>query len=259
MEEKKFGGEDWKKMDLSFSNIDALLANEEDDRVHPLIPSQKNLRMCVIGGSGTGKTSFLVQFITRFLRVDKIYLCSRHLEQPKYIWMKEFYNEIEQNITAKLRKKKKNSNATYKIIETWTNDLNEMPTVDDLDKTKKNVVIFDDMVMEPDKFNKIPNYFVRGRHHGASVFYLSQTFFGIPRKIRLNTNFYAIFNLPSMTEVARIQRETASDLDKKDFIQLFRTALSEPYQFFFIATEEKKKFLKYRQNLDGLLVEPDTK
>jgi hypothetical protein len=229
MEEKK--SEDWRKMDLSFSNIDALLANEEDDRVHPLIPSQKNLRMCVIGGSGTGKTSFLVQFITRFLRVDKIYLCAKHLEQPKFQWMKEFYNEIEQNITAKLRKKKKNSNVTYKIIETWTNDLNEMPSVDELDKTKKNVVIFDDCLFVPDKTEKIPTYFVRGRHHGASVFFLSQSFFAIPRKVRLNTNFYTIFNLPSMTEVSRIQRETASDLDKKDFIQLFRTALSDHIKF----------------------------
>ena len=37
--------EDWKNMDLSFGNIDALLGNENDERIHPLIPSQKNMRM----------------------------------------------------------------------------------------------------------------------------------------------------------------------------------------------------------------------
>ena len=260
--EKKSGSSfdpHWKTMDLSFNNIDAMLGNEEDDRVHPLIPSQKNLRMCVIGGSGTGKTSFLVQFITRFLKVEKLYLCAKHLEQPKLKWLREFYEEVENKINMKIRKKKKNSNATFKIIETWTNDLNEMPSVDELDKTKKNVVIFDDCLFVPDRTEKIPTYFVRGRHHNASVFFLSQSFFAIPRKVRLNTNYYSIFNLPSMTEVSRIQRETASDLDKKDFIQLFRTALAEPYNFFFIATEEKKKFLKYRSNLDGLLIDPNVK
>jgi hypothetical protein len=246
--------EDWKNMDLSFGNIDALLGNENDERIHPLIPSQKNMRMCVIGGSSTGKTSFLVQFITKFLKVEKLYVCARHLEQQKLIWLKEFYTEVENNINNKLRRQKKQ--ATFKIIEAWTNDLNEFPTVDELDKTKKNVVIFDDMVMEPDRLNKIPSYYVRGRHHGAgAIFFLSQSFFGISRKIRLNTNYYAVFNLPSLTEASRIHREVASDLEKKEFLDLFKIAVSEPYSFFFIACDEKKKMLKYRQNLDTLLIE----
>lgn len=249
----QFENDSWKNMDLSFGNIDALLGNENDERIHPLIPSQKNMRVSIIGGSGTGKTSFLVQFVSKFMKVEKLYVCAKHLDQPKLKWLNEFYTEVENNINNKLRKQKKN--ATFKIIETWTNDLNEMPSVDELDKTKKNVVIFDDMVMEPDRLNKIPNYFVRGRHHGASVFYLSQSFFGIPRKIRLNTNYYAIFNLPSLTEITRIHREVAADLEKKEFLELFRIALEHPYNFFFIATEEKKKMLRYRQNLDGLLIE----
>lgn len=250
----QFENDSWRDMDLSFGNIDALLNNENDEKIHPLIPSQKNLRMCVIGGSGTGKTSFLVQFITKFMKVEKLYVCAKHLDQPKLKWLHDFYTEVENNINNKLRKQKKN--ATFKIIEAWTNDLNEMLSVDELDPTKKNVVIFDDMVMEPDKLNKIPNYFVRGRHHGASVFYLSQSFFAIPRRgIRLNTNYYAIFNIPSLTEITKIHREIAADLDKKDFLNLIRRSLSEPYNFFFVATEEKKKMLKYRQNLDGLLIE----
>ena len=251
--------DNWREMDLSIGNIDALLGNENDEKIHPLIPSQKNLRMCIVGGSGTGKTSFLVQFITKFMRVEKLYVLAKHLDQPKLIWLKDFYTEIETKINEKLRRKKKNSNANFKIIETWTNDINEMPTVDDLDKTKRNIVIFDDMVLEVDRLNNIPNYFVRGRHHGASVFYLSQSFFGIPRKIRLNANYYAIFNLPSLTETTRIHREVAADLDKKEFLDIFRRALAEDYNFLFIAVDEKKKMLKYRMNLDSLLIQPDNK
>jgi hypothetical protein len=246
----------WRDMDLSIGNIDALLGNENDEKIHPLIPSQKNLRMCVVGGSGTGKTSFLVQFITKFMRVEKLYVCAKHLDQPKLKWLHDFYTEIETKINEKLRKKKKTSNASFKIIEAWTNDLNDFPNVDELDKTKKNVIVYDDLVLERDPTNKIGNAFVRGRHHGASVFYLSQTFFGIPRKIRLNTNYYAIFNLPSLTEITRIHREIAGDLDKKEFIELIRRALAEEYYFFFVATDEKKKFLKYRVGLDGLLISP---
>lgn len=247
----------WRDMDLSIGNIDALLGNENDEKIHPLIPSQKNLRMSIIGGSGTGKTSFLVQFITKFMKVEKIYVCAKHLDQPKLKWLHDFYTEIETKINEKLRKKKKTSNANFKIIESFTNDLNEFPTVDQLDKNKKNIVVFDDMVMERDVSNKIPNYFVRGRHHGASVFYLSQTFFGIPRKIRLNTNYYAIFNLPSLTEITRIHREIAPDLEKRDFLDLIKQALSEDYNFFFVAVDEKKKMIKYRKNLDELLVHPE--
>jgi hypothetical protein len=251
--------QDWRDMDLTIGNIDAIIGNDVDEKIHPLIPSQKNLRLCIIGGSGTGKTSFLVQFITKFLKVEKIYCCAKHLDQPKLKWFRDFYTEIETKINEKLRRKKKNSNANFKIIETWTNDINEMPTVDDLDKTKRNIVIFDDMVMEKDPYNKIPNYFVRGRHHGASVFYLSQSFFGIPRKIRLNANYYCIFNLPSLTETTRIHREVAADLDKKEFLDIFRRALAEDYNFLFIAVDEKKKMLKYRMNLDSLLIQPENK
>ena len=83
--------------------------------------------------------------------------------------------------------------------------------------------------------------------------------FAIPRKIRLNTTHYVLYNMPSLTEVSRIHKEVASDLTKDEFVKYFKDAIEEDdetYDFFFIDTLQKKKWLKYRKNLDGLLIDP---
>lgn len=246
-----------KNIDLSFKNMDSLTEMEKEEQIHPLLPKQNNFRMLVSGGSGSGKTNMICQYIIRFMTVDRLYVCSKHLHQDKMEYLHNHYTELENAVNRKLRAKKKPEN--FKIIMSWTNELESFPTVDDLDPAYKNVVLFDDLVCEPDKKNIIGNYFVRSRHKNASIFYLAQSFYMVPRRtVRLNTTLYALFGLPSLTEINRIWREVASDLTKDEFLQYFKEAVGDEgsYGFFFINTLEKKKFLKYRAGLDGLLIEP---
>lgn len=245
-----------KDIDLSFKNMDSLSEMEKADQLHPLLPKQNNFRMLVIGGSGSGKTNMVVQYIIRFMTVDRIYVCSKHLHQDKMEYLHKHFTELENAVNKKLKAKKKPEN--FKIIMDWTNSLDSFPDVDSLDPAYKNVVLFDDLVCEIDRKDKIGNYFIRSRHKNCSLFYLAQSFFMIPRKVRLNASLFSLFGLPSLTEVNRIWREVASDLTKNDFLSYFKEAIGEEdsYGFFFINTLEKKKFLKYRKGLDELLIEP---
>jgi hypothetical protein len=235
----------YKNINLEFTDIDKNLKQEPDQEKHPLLPNQNNFRQIVCGSSGSGKTSYVCQYITRFMKVRKLYILAKHLNQPKMEYLINFYKEMERELSKKLKK-------DIQIVEIVTNDIDEFPTVDNI-TGKDNVIVIDDFVMEPDKQNKLPNYFVRGRHHGCSIFYLSQTFFAIPRKIRLNSNLFSIFNMLSLTETTRIHREVGSDLDKQEFLKAIRYATKEPYQFFFVDTTQTKKLLKYRKNLDEVI------
>jgi hypothetical protein len=260
--ERKSSTKKSKPLDLTMKNLDTIskIDDEEEDKpLHPLLPDQKNFRMLVVGPSGCGKTNFLVNYICRFMKVERLYVLSKHLQQDKMEFLHRHFTEIENTINKKLRSKKKPEN--FKIIMSWVNNISEFPVVDDLDKNYKNVVIFDDIIFEPDKNEKVSNYFVRSRHKNTSVFYLAQSFYAIPRKVRLNTTHYVLYNMPSLTEVSRIHKEVASDLTKNEFIDLFKDAIEDEdtYNFFFIDTLQKKKFLKYRRNLDELLIDPNVK
>lgn len=258
--DSKKRGKPEKLPDLSVKNLDGIAKMEEDDDgykpAHPLLPNQNNFRCLVVGPSGCGKTNFVVNYICRFMKVDRLYVLSKHLQQDKFEFLHRHFTEIENAINRKLKAKKKPEN--FKIIMSWTNELPLFPVVDDLDKNYRNVVVMDDILFEVDKYEKVANYFVRSRHKNCSIFYLAQSMFAIPRKVRLNTTHYVLYNMPSLTEVSRIHKEVASDLTKDEFIRYFKDAISDEdtYDFFFIDTLQKKKWLKYRRNLDGLLIDP---
>jgi hypothetical protein len=68
----------------------------------------------------------------------------------------------------------------------------DVPDPKDLDKTKKNLMIFDDLQLE--KQNTCEKYYIRGRHSNVDCFYLAQNYFRLPRQtIRENANFICLF------------------------------------------------------------------
>jgi hypothetical protein len=70
---------------------------------------------------------------------------------------------------------------------------------DDMDKKKKNLIIFDDCVNDKDQTMQ-RDYFTKGRHNSCSCIYLTQSFYDMnARCIRLNTNLFILFHLTKRT------------------------------------------------------------
>ena len=231
-----------KIIDLSITNIDDICEDDrEDDRKHPCIPRQP-FRALITGSSGSGKTNFVYQLLTRFLNIDKLYVMSKHLEQGKMVALENHYRTLEEKVQKKFKK------PDFKILEVFTNDLNEIPEVDELDPDLNNVILFDDCMLE--KQDKIIDYFIKGRHSNCSVIYLSQQFSRSPRSIRLNCSCYFLFNIPSLTDISFIHRECAPDLEKDELLRIYKNAMSVPYNFLTIDTCYKNPLMKYRVNLD---------
>ena len=83
---------------------------------------------------------------------------------------------------------KKKSDIECNFFETAS----DVPDPQDLNPEDKNLMIFDDLLLE--KQNKCECYYVRGRHSNVDCFYLSQNYFELPRHtIRINSNFICLF------------------------------------------------------------------
>ena len=58
-------------------NLDKIVNNKNEDEDWPI-------RMLIIGPSGSGKTNSLLHLINNLHLIDKIYLYTKDLEEPKY-------------------------------------------------------------------------------------------------------------------------------------------------------------------------------
>ena len=56
----------------------------------------------------------------------------------------------------------------------------DVPDPRDLSPEKKNLMVFDDLLLE--KENTCESYNVRGRHSNVDCFYLAQNYFKLPRQ-----------------------------------------------------------------------------
>ena len=68
----------------------------------------------------------------------------------------------------------------------------DVPDHRELSSEKRNVMVFDDLLLEKQK--TCESYYVRGRHNNVDCFYLAQNYLKLPRQtIRENTNYICLF------------------------------------------------------------------
>jgi hypothetical protein len=125
----------------------------------------------------------------------------------------------------------------------------DVPDPKDLDKTKKNLMIFDDLQLE--KQSTCEKYYIRGRHSNVDCFYLAQNYFRLPRQtIRENANFICLFP-QDLKNVNHIYNDhVSSDMSKDEFRSLCKRAWTQPHGFVTIDLTSDKYSGKYRIGFD---------
>ena len=71
--------------------------------------------------------------------------------------------------------------------------------------------------------------FLRGRKLNISLIFISQSYFKVPKTIRLNTTHYFIMKIPSKRELKQIASNLSSEIDFKDFMKLYKEYTKGPY------------------------------
>ena len=106
-------------------------------------------------------------------------------------------------------------------------------------------VVFDDMLDTSQKL--IDPFFTRGRHNDLDVYYLSQSYFDLPKRtIRNNSNIIILFQ-QTLKDVEHIYRDIAGfDMSYDEFKELCREAWRERYNYLLINRLEDKNGSRYK-------------
>ena len=197
-------------------------------------------RTLIVGPSFCGKTHLLLNKL-QLIRLDdntrKIHIITRSPEQYSNTALLAFGIEIEQ----------------VKVEE----DLEDKSIQD----FQNCCVVFDDMLDTSQKL--IDPFFTRGRHNDLDVYYLSQSYFDLPKRtIRNNSNIIILFQ-QTLKDVEHIYRDNAGfDMSYDEFKNLCKEAWRDKYNYLLINRLEDKNGSKYmicnESNLQYQIFNPQT-
>ena len=63
---------------------------------------------------------------------------------------------------------------------------------------------------------------LKGRKLNISIVFISQSYFKVPKTIRLNATHYFIITIPNKRELQQIASNHSSDIEFKDFMKLYK-------------------------------------
>ena len=121
-------------------------------------------------------------------------------------------------------------------------------------RKRKILIIFDDMIadiMNNIKFQAIiKELFIRCRKLNISLVFITQSYFSVPKDVRLNTTHYFIMKINNKRELQNIAINHSADIDYKDFMKIYRECTKEPFNFLTIDTTlPASNLLRFRKNL----------
>ena len=204
-------------------------------------------RILIIGGSGTGKTNALLNLINNQQDIDKICLYGKDPYEDKYQYL------INKRESVGL----KHFNYPKALIE-FSNDMhNVYKNIDnyDLNKENKILIVFDDVIADMinnKKLNSIvTELFIRLRKLNISLVFISQSYFKVPKEVRNNSTYFFIMKIPNKRELQPIAINHSSDINTRDYIDIYRKCTDKPDSFLIIDTIlPSNNSLRFRKNLN---------
>ena len=92
------------------------------------------------------------------------------------------------------------------------------------------LIVFNDMIADMihnKKLNsKVTELFIRGRKLNISLLFITQSYFKVPKNVRLNTTHLFIMKIPNKRELQQISINNLSDIDFTDFIKIYKKIYS---------------------------------
>ena len=123
-----------------------------------------------------------------------------------------------------------------------------------IDKDRKTLIVFDDMIADMinnEKLNSVvTELFIRGRKLNISFVFITQSYFRLPKDVRLNSTHFFIMKIPNKRELQQIALNHSSDIDFKDFIKIYKKCTAKPYSLLVIDTTlASDNPLRFRKSL----------
>lgn len=223
------------KKHLHIANLDNLDENDKKKKVKKhgdLLPN--SIRCIICGPSNSGKTNIMLAllFEKNGLKFKNIYLYSKSLYQPKYIFLKKVLSHVKE-------------------IGYFCYDSN-IDIIKPNDAKPNSVFIFDDVIT--DKQDCMRNYFSMGRHSLVDSFYLCQTYAHIPKHlIRDNANFIILFKMDEMNLKHIYNDHVNTDMSFLTFKEFCSKCWKNKYGYVVIDKDSDMANGRYRNGFDNFL------
>ena len=162
----------------------------------PYIPDHP-YRILIVGGSGPGKTNALMNLINNQPDIEKIYL-----------YAKDPYEEKYQYLINKREKVGLNHYDDPKAFIEYSNDMQDVSkNIDEynIDREHKILIVLADMIA--DMINKkqlnsiVTDLFIGGRKLNISFVFMTQSYFKVPKDVRLTSTHFFIMKIPNKKEL----------------------------------------------------------
>ena len=157
----------------------------EHNKNLPYIPDHP-YKILIKGGSGSAKMNVLLNLIENQPDIDKIYFYAKDPYEAKY----QYLINKREGIGIY------HFNNPKAFIE-YSNDMRDVyKNIDEYkpDKENKILIVFDDKIADIAKNKKLDSIvtelFIRGRKIKISLVFITQSYFKVPKDIRLNTTHF---------------------------------------------------------------------
>ena len=195
-------------------NINTLPPNKiiENNNTPQQSKFENNNRTLLVGPSFSGKTYLMLKILSRISDRD-IYIITK--------------SPPEQYTNSKIK---------IKEIGDEIKSLNEY---------ENGIIVFDD-ILGSSNSRFIDQFFIRGRHNNLDIYYLSQSYFDLPKRtIRNNSNKIILFN-QTLKDIEHIYRDVAGyDMNYDEFKELCRKSWEEDYNYLCIDRCKKRDQGRY--------------
>lgn len=177
-----------------------------------------NSMILTIGGTGTGKSNALVDFLDKkrdsFHNI--IIFSGSTTDEPLYNFLA---NKIEGL--------------------TLLNDIAEVPELkefDEDDKDDEKLIVFDDFInLNKKEMKKINEYLTAGRKFGFTVWLNAQNYVSVPKTITRNCHYFLLFKLNDNSTIQNIIRNhNVDNIDKQHFKDFYVECTQQPMNFMMV-------------------------
>jgi ABC-type dipeptide/oligopeptide/nickel transport system ATPase component len=186
-------------------------------------------RALICGASGSGKTQTLMTLLHMMPDTfEKVYIVTLNKDEPLYNYLHDKYGDEKSG----------------KLVEVREIGKEGMPDLDKFNKEQQTLVVMDDLINQKNQAPMI-DFFIRARKKNASLVYISQSYYQIPKMIRNNVTYIFLKQVSSMRNLAMIMREYGLGLKKKVIENMYEEATANRgFLLIDLENQEGKTFRK---------------
>ena len=233
--------------------------SENNRNNSPLLPD--NIPGLIVGKSNSGKTCLILNLLLNpgWLDYNHLYIFGKSLHQKEYVILRKGLEAgLSKEQLANLFHNQESISSPTQLIEDYISNGGEakggitaefyddcklIPDPNSLNDQDKNLMIFDDCILE--RQNKCQSFYTRGRHSNCDCFYISQNYFKLDRQtIRENSNLIILFP-QNPKSLQHIHADHCSELSFQEFKNFCNLVWSKPYNFVTLDLTNSRR--KYRQ------------